>query len=129
MSREAGETLAFVLAHEMIHSILEDERQALSYAQLLLPRQIVRSVTGMQVEIDCNASLLMAMEPVMQQGEYEADELGMLLASAAGFDLTRKIRTTGRSHGTSRTSPLAAALWQQRGPLPDADCFVRDVCD
>ena len=86
MSREAGETLAFVLAHEMIHSILEDERQALTYAQLLLPRQIVRSVTDMYVEIELNASLLMAMEPVMQQGEYEADELGMLLASAAGFD-------------------------------------------
>ena len=40
----------------------------------------------MQVQIDFNASLLMAMEPVMQHGEYEADELGMLLASAAGFD-------------------------------------------
>ena len=53
----------------------------------------------MQVQIDFNASLLMAMEPVMQHGEYEADELGMLLASA----LTRQIRTAGRSHGTSRT--------------------------
>ena len=48
----------------------------------------------MQVQIDFNASLLMAMEPVMQHGEYEADELGMLLASA----LTRQIRATGRSH-------------------------------
>lgn len=85
------ETLAFVLAHEMIHSILEHERQALTYAQLLLPRQIVRSVKDMYVEIDFNASLLMAMEPVMQQGEYEADELGLLLASAAGFDPDRQI--------------------------------------
>jgi Zn-dependent protease with chaperone function len=85
------ETLAFVLAHEMIHSILEHERQALTYAQLLLPRQIVRSVKDMYVEIDFNASLLMAMEPVMQQGEYEADELGLLLASAAGFDPYRQI--------------------------------------
>ncbi len=85
------ETLAFVLAHEMVHSILEHERQALTYAQLLLPRQIVRSVKDMYVEIDFNAGLLMDMEPVMQQGEYEADELGLLLASAAGFDPDRQI--------------------------------------
>jgi Zn-dependent protease with chaperone function len=85
------ETLAFVLTHEMTHSILEHERQALTYAQLLLPRLIVRSVKDMYVEIDFNASLPMAMEPVMQQGEYEADELGLLLASAAGFDPDRQI--------------------------------------
>jgi len=85
------ETLAFVLAHEMTHSILEHERQALTYAELLLPRQIVRSVKDMHVEMDFNASLLMAMEPVLQQGEYEADELGLLLASAAGFDPDRQI--------------------------------------
>ena len=88
---QTDETLAFVLAHEMFHSILEHERQALTFAQLMLPRQIVRSVRDMYVEIDFNLSLLMAMEPVMQQGEYEADELGLLLASAAGFDPDRQI--------------------------------------
>ena len=125
MSREAGETLAFVLAHEMIHSILEDERQALTYAQLLLPRQIVRSVTDMYVEIELNASLLMAMEPVMQQGEYEADELGMLLASA----LTRQIRTTGRSHGTSRTSLPAAARRRWCAPAARASFTALRLVD
>lgn len=114
MSREAGETLAFVLAHEMIHSILEDERQALTYAQLLLPRQIVRSVKDMYVEIELNASLLMAMEPVMQQGEYEADELGMLLASAAGFDPDTQntdnwAKSWNFSHQSAGCSALAAA--------------------
>jgi Zn-dependent protease with chaperone function len=109
---QTDETLAFVLAHEMIHSILEHERQALTYAQLLLPRQIVRSVKDMYVEIDFNASLLMAMEPVMQQGEYEADELGLLLASAAGFDPDRQIafiesqcRSDGDSQALMATHP------------------------
>jgi predicted Zn-dependent protease len=78
--------LAFVLAHEMAHVILEHERQALSFALLLLPRQIVRSVRDMYVEMDYSLSLLKRMEPVMQQGEFEADELGLLMASAAGFD-------------------------------------------
>ncbi|MBU0588445.1 MAG: M48 family metalloprotease [Gammaproteobacteria bacterium] len=85
------DALAFVLAHEMAHSILEHERQALTFARLLLPRQIVRSVKDMYVEMDFNLSLLMAMEPVMQQGEYEADELGMLLASKAGYDPDRQL--------------------------------------
>jgi predicted Zn-dependent protease len=83
---KSDEALAFVLAHEMAHSILEHERQALSFARLLLPRQVNRSVQDMYVEMDFNLGLFKAMAPVMQQGEYEADELGLLLASAAGYD-------------------------------------------
>lgn len=85
------EALAFVLAHEMAHSILEHERQALSFARLLLPAQVPRSVRDVYVEMDFNFALLKAMEPVMQQGEFEADELGLLMASAAGFDPERQL--------------------------------------
>lgn len=106
---QTDETLAFVLAHEMIHSILEHERQALTFAKLMLPRQIVRSVRDMYVEIDFNLSLLMAMEPVMQQGEYEADELGLLLASAAGFDPDRQIAfIEAQCHADTGRQPLIA---------------------
>ncbi len=85
------EALAFVLAHEMAHSILEHERQALTFARLLLPRQVPRTVQDMYTEIDHNFGLLKALEPVMQQGEYEADELGLLLASAAGYEPDRQL--------------------------------------
>ena len=88
---QSDEALAFVLAHEMAHSILEHERQALTFARLLLPRQSAHTVQDMYVEMDFNLSLLKAMEPVMQQGEYEADELGLLKASAAGFDPDRQL--------------------------------------
>lgn len=88
---QSDEALAFVLAHEMAHSILEHERQALTFARLLLPRQISRTVQDMYVEMDFNLSLLKAMEPVMQQGEHEADEVGLLMASAAGFDPDRQL--------------------------------------
>ncbi len=87
----SDEALAFVLAHEMAHSILEHERQALTFARRLLPRQVERSVRDMYVEMDFNMALLKAMEPVMQRGEYEADELGLLLASAAGYDPDRQL--------------------------------------
>lgn len=77
--------LAFVLAHEMAHSILEHERQALTFARMLLPRDVHRSVPDMYTEMEFNIRLLKAMEPVMQQGELEADELGLLLAAQAGY--------------------------------------------
>ena len=88
---QADEALAFVLAHEMAHSILEHERQALTYARLLLARETTRSVEDMYAELNVNWSLLWAMEPVMQQGEYEADEIGLLLASAAGYAPERQL--------------------------------------
>jgi len=104
----SDEELAFVLAHEMAHSILEHERQVLSYARLLLPRQTIRSVQDMYVEIDFNLSLLRAMEPVMQQGEYEADELGFMLASAAGYAPQRQLAFLERECGDDTGTALIA---------------------
>jgi predicted Zn-dependent protease len=90
-SLDTDEKLAFVLAHEVAHSILEHERQALTFARLLLPRQITRNVQDMYAELEFNLSLSRALEPVIQQGEYEADELGLLLASAAGYEARRQL--------------------------------------
>lgn len=88
----SDEALAFVLAHEMSHVILEHERQALTFARMLLPRDVTRSVQDIYVEMDFNLSLLKAMEPVLQQGEFEADELGLLLASAVGYAPERQLQ-------------------------------------
>ena len=87
----SDDALAFVLAHEMAHSLLEHERQALTFARLLLPRDVPRTVSDMYTEIDYNFALLQAMEPVLHQGELEADELGLLLASVAGFAPDRQL--------------------------------------
>jgi len=85
------DVLAFVLAHEMAHIILEHERQALTYARLLLPPQVERTVQDMYAEMDFNLALLRAMAPAMQQEEFEADELGFLMASAAGYAPERQL--------------------------------------
>ena len=85
------EALAFVLAHEMAHSILEHERQTLHFARMLLPRDVRRSVADMYVEIEYDFKLSKAIEPLLQQGELEADELGLLMASAAGFAPSRQL--------------------------------------
>ncbi len=95
-NRLSDEAIAFVLAHEMAHSILEHERQALTVARMLLPREVNRSVDDVYVEMAFNHSLLKALEPVMQQGELEADELGLLLAAKAGYSPDKQIAFIAR---------------------------------
>lgn len=87
----SDEALAFVLAHEMAHSILEHERQLLTTGRLLLPRQVERSVPDMYVELAHNFALLRTLEPVLHQSELEADELGLLLAALAGYAPNRQL--------------------------------------
>ncbi len=123
---DSDAALAFVLAHEMAHSILEHERQLLSYARLLLPRQVKRSVRDMYTEIDYNFALLKQLEPVMQQGELEADELGLLMASAAGFEpqqqlgfLRAEAAYPVEAHGLVATHPpIVARLRALQPRLP-----------
>jgi predicted Zn-dependent protease len=87
----------------------------------------------MYVELDLSLSLLLAMEPVLHQGEFEADELGLLLAAAAGYapgrqltfidsecaaqDATVKMMATHPPSCTRRDRlhallPLAQRIWQ-----------------
>lgn len=121
--------LAFLLAHEMAHAVLEHERQALSFARLLLPNPVDRSVGDMYAEIDHNFRLLKDMEPVMQQGELEADELGLLMASAAGYApneqlgfMTREASAPeGRRPLVATHPPAAERLRRLRSLLPWAE--------
>lgn len=87
----SDEALAFVLAHEMAHSILEHERQLLTAGRLLLPRHVERSVRDMYVEFEHDFGFFRRLEPVLHQGEFEADELGLLLAALAGFAPNRQL--------------------------------------
>ncbi|MBX3656030.1 MAG: M48 family metalloprotease [Ramlibacter sp.] len=118
--------LAFVLAHEMAHSILEHERQTLHFARMLLRQDVPRSVADMYVEMGYNFALLSSLEPVMQQGEFEADELGFLLASAAGYAPRDQIGFMARQAVLDKTPralvhthpPARERLAQLRARLP-----------
>jgi predicted Zn-dependent protease len=116
-NRLSDEAIAFVLAHEMAHSILEHERQALTVARMLLPREVNRTVDDVHVEMAFNHTLFKALEPVMQQGELEADELGLLLAAKAGYSPDRQIAFIAREAAREMPSkPLVAThpIAQQR---------------
>jgi predicted Zn-dependent protease len=77
--------LAFVLAHEVAHVLLEHERQALTAALAILPRVASRTVEDIYVEFGFNLSVVRLLEPVRHQAEYEADELGLQIAALAGY--------------------------------------------
>ena len=122
------EALAFVLGHEMAHSVLEHERQTLHLAHMLLPRNVPRNVADMYAELGFNHALVKSLEPVMQQGEFEADELGLLLAGAAGYEPRRQLAfieqevQRGDAPSFVRTHPAAALrLERLRARLPLAE--------
>lgn len=78
--------LAFVLAHEAAHVLLEHERETLTTALALLPRNVPRTVNDVYVELAHNYGLLKAIEPSLHQVEFAADEAGLQLAALAGYD-------------------------------------------
>jgi Zn-dependent protease with chaperone function len=84
--------LAFVLAHEAAHVLLEHERQALTAALSLLPRGVARTVDDIYVEFGFNIAIVRLLEPVLHQAEFEADEVGLQLAAYAGYAPVEQLR-------------------------------------
>jgi len=78
--------LAFVLAHEMSHALLQHENEALTVAAALVPRAVSRTVDSMVGELDFDLGLSLKLGPEWLAEEFEADRAGLLLAGAAGFD-------------------------------------------
>ena len=121
--------LAFILAHEAAHTLLEHERQTLTAALSLLPRNVPRSVPDVYVEFGFNIAVLRLLEPVMQQAELEADEVGLQLAALAGYPPTDQLRfLEGEAAGERpaaavvETHPTAASrLRRLRSQLPLAE--------
>jgi predicted Zn-dependent protease len=101
--------LAFVLAHEVAHVLLEHERQTLTAALSMLPRSVLRSVDDIYVELDFNIGLLKSLEPSMHQAEYEADEVGMQLAALAGYLPVEQLRfmDSEASHDRAATAVVS----------------------
>ncbi|HEY4067866.1 MAG TPA: M48 family metalloprotease [Burkholderiaceae bacterium] len=126
--------LAFVLAHELSHVLLQHERQTLTAALSLLPRAVPRSVQDVYVELEFNHRLLKALEPVYQQAEFEADETGLQLAALAGFSPDAQLEfLVGQAHEPDRElivrthGSAAARLAAARATLPLARRLYESV--
>ena len=103
--RELTESqVAFVLAHEIAHVMHQHERQLLTAALALLPRDVARTVGDVYAEMDFNMSLLRSLEVVMHQGEFEADETAMYLTALAGYEPSDTLRFLESERASERVS-------------------------
>ncbi len=135
--------LAFVLAHEVAHVLLQHERQSLTSMLALIPSRAQRTPQDVYTEMEFNYfALADSMQMVFHQVEREADELGLQLAALAGHAPHAQLRFLERASaqqapqqsmvsthpdmasrlaGLRRLLPLALRLWevgqQQQGTV------------
>ena len=87
--------LAMVLAHEMAHVLGHHHNEALSSAFIFafrnLPRKPVPFVGLAISAVRENRGVYFEMGPLARMQEFEADALGLLLASRAGFPIAELI--------------------------------------
>jgi predicted Zn-dependent protease len=113
--------LAMVLAHEMAHVLGHHHNEALSNAFILafrhLPKTPVPFVALAVSAVQANPGILVAMQPLARMQELEADALGLLLASRAGYPIDelvgfyRKLASQTDAGGIAETTshPSGAA--------------------
>jgi predicted Zn-dependent protease len=126
--------LAFVLAHEAAHVLMQHERQGLTSMLALIPSRARRTPQDVYTAMAFNyVAMADAMQVVFHQLEREADELGLQLAALAGYpphaqlrflehasthDLPRPSMVSSHPEMTSRLErlrrllPKAQRLWE-----------------
>jgi len=112
--------LAFVLAHEMSHVLLQHENEELTVAAAFVPRAVSQSVDSMYEALDFDLGLTLKLQPELYGQEFEADRAGMLLAGAAGFkpqemlEFFRKLSARDDADSSViRTHPAAKERWRR----------------
>ena len=85
------EEIAFILAHEIVHVLLEHEREILTAADLMLRPDVRRSAADIYAALRFDLGLSLKTSFLMQAAEYEADAYGLQLAALAGFDPERQL--------------------------------------
>lgn len=129
--------IAFVLAHEVAHVLLQHERQTLALAQAMVqPRGLTRSVEDLYFQMGYDLGLLLELEPLLKASEMEADQAALLLGAMAGYrpehllGFLRKLAVSERGgdtliathpDGPARLAalraalPLAQGIWRRYG--------------
>lgn len=126
--------LAFVLAHEVAHVLLQHERQGLTSMLAMIPSRAQRTPKDVYAEMEFNYFAMSdSMQLVFHQVEREADELGLQLAALAGYPPHAQLRfleqasardlpqqsmvsthpdMASRLQNLRRMLPLAQRLWE-----------------
>ena len=118
--------IAFVLAHEASHVLMQHERQTLTSMLALMPAGVRRSATDVYTELEFRYfSFSEPLSLVFHQIEFEADEVGFQLAALAGFAPEAQLRFMELSASAGATASvvsvhpdMAARLGRLRQLLP-----------
>lgn len=132
--------LAFVLAHEVAHVLLQHERQTLALADaMILPRGVSRSVDDLYFQMGFDFGVLLQMEPLLKRAELEADGAALVLGALAGYrpddmaGFVRKLKASEgevhalvathpagaeRLHALESALPMARGVWRRYGRKP-----------
>lgn len=86
----ADEEIAFILAHEIVHVLLEHEREVLTAVDALLRPDVRRTAEDLYGALQYDLGLSLKTGFLMQAAELEADRYGLQLAALAGFDPDRQ---------------------------------------
>jgi predicted Zn-dependent protease len=116
--------VAFVLAHEATHVLLQHERQTLTSMLALIPSPARHTPQDVYTEMEFNYfPMADSMAPVFHQVELEADEVGLQLAALAGYAPAAQLqflkRSARREAGQSMASthPSMDSRWKQLSKL------------
>ena len=119
--------IAFVLAHEASHFLLQHERQALTSILALMPSKLARTPQDLYCELEYHYfSMSDSFALIFHQIEFEADEIGMQLAALAGYAPQLQLRfmeqramaaSTPSLHATHPTAPERLQRLRDQFPL------------
>jgi len=106
--------IAFVLAHEASHILMQHERQTLTSAMALMAPTQLQSAADIYAEIaERFFTLDDALTLIAHQTEFEADEVGLEIAALAGFNphaqlaFMRSLAVKGEAESMVSTHPRA----------------------
>jgi predicted Zn-dependent protease len=77
--------IAYVLAHEVSHILLEHARAYATVALALMPHKVRHSLSDVYAEIDFDLGFALQLAPFDMDAEFEADEAGLILGAMAGY--------------------------------------------
>lgn len=94
----AREQVAFVLAHEAAHVLLQHERQTLTTMLAVMPSNARRTPRDLYTEMEFRYFALSdPLSLMFHQVEFEADEAGQQMAALAGFAPDAQLRFLERA--------------------------------
>jgi predicted Zn-dependent protease len=111
--------LAFVLSHEMQHTLLLHNLKEYEEALRLEPGWLAKPFSTLEDAVDNDASLMAKLAPLNREQEMEADRAGLAMATRAGWRarhlvgyFRKLVQANGNSNSGSAIHPSPMQRWR-----------------